>query len=110
MDLSKLDMSKPPPELPQPHLVPLDERLAAVDRALALPRKTPEAVRAAVGPAVVKHCATLVEMLCRPGADLSELRRMLALAVGVRDGRVVKDDATEGLKEKYFGQFVKPIP
>jgi len=103
--LKGVDMSGPPPDLPNPDLIPLAERLAAVDRAIALPARTTEAVRAAVGPAMLKECPSVCAMLEDPAVDLQRLRAFLALAHRVERGSISETKASERVGTELFKDY-----
>jgi hypothetical protein len=109
IDLSAFgDMSGPAPDIPDPSQIPHELRLAAVDRALALPVRTPEAVAEAVGADMLKHCPTVCAMLSNPNADIVQLRKFLAIGHSVQQGTVSNVKASERVGYDLFGQYVKP--
>lgn len=105
--LKNIDMSGPPPDVPKPEAIPLAERLAAVDRAIALPSRTPAAVREAVGPAMLKECPAVCAMLESPAVDLQRLRGFLALAHSVESGSVSEKTASERVGGELFKDYVR---
>lgn len=101
-------MSGPAPDVPNPSNIPHEVRLAAVDRALALPRRTPEAVAEAVGKEMLKECPTVCAMLSDPYADIARLREFLAIAHSVERGSVTDEKASERVGYALYDKYVKP--
>lgn len=109
IDLSAFgDMSGPAPDVPDPSKIPHELRLAAVDRALALANRTPEAVAEAVGAEMLKECPTVCAMLSDPSADIVRLRQFLAIGHSVQRGDVTNEKASERVGYDLYGKYVKP--
>lgn len=97
-------------EKSDPSKIPVAVRLGAIDRALALPVKTKDAVVAAVGAEMMLHCPHVCEMLwSRSDADLQRLREWMRTAWSIQSGDTDKDRAEKDVGEELADEFVKPV-
>ena len=95
---------------PDPSQIPVAARLGAIDRALALRSRTKEAVVAAVGADMMRHCPHVCEMLwSKSDADLQRLREWMRTAWSIQSGETDKDQAEKDAGEELADEFVKPI-
>jgi hypothetical protein len=67
----------------------------AVNRVLAMKRRTPKLVVDELGPAFVEQHQHLTTMLCEKDVDLARLMRLLDMARSVHAGKLDQNDASE---------------
>lgn len=95
---------------PDPSQIPVTARLGAVDRALALNKRTKESVMAAVGEDMLRHCPHVCEMLwTKSDADLVRLREWMRTAWSIQTGETDKDQAEKDAGEELAEVYVRPV-
>ena len=86
-----------------------EEKAVLINKALALPVRTYEAVSAAVGPDFVAAFPYIMKMLTDPQADLEILKRFMSLSGAIASGDVDKENATTAVGQWGYDTYIKPV-